>query len=348
MKPENGRVLHIIPVLLLSALIFPACDRKTTRPQATPLPVAKVRVLPAQRQQRVATEEVVGTVQARLRTVLEAKVSGRIEKMLVAPGETVQAGALLVQIDAREIQARLDQAMAVRDQANLDLDRLRKLIEQRAVSRQEFDNAQARQRVAVANVLEAETMLGYMRVTAPFAGTVTRKHADVGDLAAPGKALLEMEDSRALRLEADVPEALIGNVQLGETYGARVSSVTHELPAVASEIAPAADPGSRTFLVKFDLPATPGVRAGQFGRVAVPIGQRTALSAPASAVIQRGQMEIVFVVADGRAHLRLVKSGKRLGDQVELVSGLEPGENVVTEGAKTLRDGQPVEVVDAK
>jgi RND family efflux transporter MFP subunit len=333
--------------LALSFLLFAGCGRKTPTESAA-LPVANVRVHSAERRQRLATEDVMGTVQARLRAVIEAKVSGRVEKMLVAPGQTVDQGALLVQIDAREIQARLDQATAVRDQTNLELDRLQKLVEQRAVSRQEFDNAQARQRVAVANVLEAETMLGYMRVTAPFAGTITRKHADVGDLATPGKALLEMEDSRALRLEADVPEALISNVRLGETYPVRVSSAADEPRAIASEIAPAADPGSRTFLVKFDQPVTPAVRAGQFGRVAVPIGERVALAVPASAVIQRGQVEMVFIVADGRAHLRLVKSGKRLGDQVELVSGLEPGEHVVIEGADALRDGQPVEVRNAR
>jgi RND family efflux transporter MFP subunit len=109
------------------------------------------------------------------------------------------------------------------------------------------------------------------------------------------------------------------------------------------EIAPAADPGSRTFLVKLDLPSQPGLRAGQFGRVAMPVGETSALRVPASAVVQRGQMELIFVVNDNQARLRLVKTGKRLGDEVELVSGVEAGEKIVAEGAVGLMDGQPVE-----
>jgi RND family efflux transporter MFP subunit len=166
----------------------------------------------------------------------------------------------------------------------------------------------------------------------------------VGDLAAPGKALLEMEDARDLRLEADVPEAVIGRIALGDKLSVRVSGVTNELEGVVSEIAPSADPNSRTFLVKVDLPPTPGLRAGQFGRVAVPVGETSALRVPATAVLQRGEMEIVFVVVNGHAQLRLVKTGKRVGDEVELVSGVDVGDPVVVDGAGNLADGQPVEV----
>jgi RND family efflux transporter MFP subunit len=115
------------------------------------------------------------------------------------------------------------------------------------------------------------------------------------------------------------------------------------LEGTVSEIAPTADPGSRTFLVKLDLPARGGLRAGQFGRVAMPVGQATALRVPASAVVVRGQMEIVFVVADGRAQLRLVKTGKPIGAEVEIISGLSAGEKIVADGVAGLVDGQPVE-----
>jgi hypothetical protein len=96
--------------------------------------------------------------------------------------------------------------------------------------------------------------------------------------------------------------------------------------------------------VKLDLPGASGLRSGQFGRVSVPVGVASAIRVPASAVIQRGQMELVFVVTNGRAQLRLVKTGSRVGDEMELVSGLDSGEQVVTEGAAALTDGQPVTV----
>ncbi len=270
--------------LVATALLLAGCGHKRESVAAASLPAASVQVATVEKKARTATEEVMGTVRAKLRATLEAKVSGRIERMLAIPGQTVAAGELLVQLDAREIQAKLDQALAVRQQAESDLKRFTALFEARSLTQAEFDNARARANVARAAVSEAETMLGYTKVTAPFAGVVTRKHADVGDLATPGRPLLEMEDSTVLRLEADVPEAVVGKLKLGDKLPVRISTLETELDGIVSEIAPAADPNSRTFLVKLDLPGTPSLRAGQFGRVAMPVGETSALRVPASAV----------------------------------------------------------------
>ena len=326
------------------SLALAGCGPKPGRTEAPTLPTATVRALTIESKTRVATEEVVGTVRAKLRSVIEAKVSGKIEQLLVVPGQQVRAGEQLAVIDAREVRARYDQALALRQQAEADLKRFTSLFEQKILSQAEFDNAQAKARVAVAAVTEAETMLSYTRVTAPFAGVITRKHTDVGDLATPGKPLLDMEDSTALRLEADVPEAVVGKLTLGDKLPVRISALEKELEGVISEIAPAADPNSRTFLVKLDLPGTSGLRAGQFGRVAMPVGETSALRFPAAAIVKRGQMELVFIVADGRAQLRIVKTGKRIGDEVELVSGVSAGEKIVIENAASLMDGQPLTV----
>lgn len=320
------------------------CGPKSERVAMETLPTVTVHAQTVESKSRPATEDVVGTVRAKLHSVIEAKVTGKIETLLVVPGQTVKAGQALATIDAREIQAQLDQAQAVRQQAEADLKRYATLLEQKILAQSEYDNAQANFRVADARVREGETLLGYAKVVAPFDGIITRKYADVGDLAAPGKPLLEMEDPHALRLEADVPEAAIGRLSLGDKLPVRISSLTNNLEGVVSEISPAADPNSRTFLVKCDLPSVADLRTGQFGRVAIPIGETTALRVPASAVVQRGQMELVFVVTNGHAQLRIVKTGKRVGDEVEVVSGLSAGEQVVIDGASNLIDGQPVEI----
>ena len=95
-------------------------------------------------------------------------------------------------------------------------------------------------------------------------------------------------------------------------------------------------------LLSLDLPGATGLRSGQFGRVAVPVAEVSAMRVPASAVAVRGQMEIAFVVVNGKAQMRLVKTGKHLGGEVEIVSGLAVGEQLVVEGASQLLDGQPV------
>jgi RND family efflux transporter MFP subunit len=337
--PIPGRVGALVLLAFLAG-----CHPKREPGLAVPLAVAPVEVVLVSDKEYLATEEVIGTVRAKLRTTIEAKISSRIERMAVRVGQRVQPGQLLVVLDAREIQARLDQAKAVREQVQQDRKRFATLLQQNAVTQQEFEVVESRARVAEAAVIEGETLLGYAQITAPFAGVVTRKLADVGDLAIPGRALLEVEDPSALRLDADIPEALIDRVRLNEKRTVRVASLTNEIEGVVSEIAPAADPSSRTFSVKLDLPELPGLRIGQFGRVAVPVSAVTTVRVPGRAVLVRGQMEIVFVVANQRAQMRLVKTGKRWGDEVEIVSGLDAGESVVTVDPVRLRDGQPVEV----
>jgi RND family efflux transporter MFP subunit len=326
------------------SLLLGGCHKAAEPPPSVKLPAIPVAVQKVEAKKHVAVEEVVGTVRAKFRATISPKVSGRIEKLLVAPGEMVKSNQWLVQIDARDIQARLDQAVAIRKQADNDLQRVTELFRQGTVARAEFDRAEMQAHVAEASVKEMETMLGFAKVTAPFDGVITRKIEDVGDLAAPGQGLLEMEDPTALRLEADVPEALIGHIKLGAKMSVRVSTLSNAVEGIVSEMEPVADPNSRTFRVKLDLPIMAGLRSGLFGRVAVPVGETSTLRVPLKAVVVRGQMEMVFVVANNQAHLRLVKTGKQFGDEVELVSGVDAGEVVATDQLNQLVDGQAVSV----
>jgi len=282
-------------------------------------------------------------VQAKQQARIEAKVPGRILEMRAVPGQSVKAGELLARLDAEETRARLDQALATQQQTAGDLKRYTALVDLNAATRAEFDAVQARARIAEAAVKEAQTMLGYADVAAPFGGVVTRKFADVGDFATPGKPLIEMEDPAHLQFGSDIPEALIATITQGAIMPIRVSGITDEIQGKVSEIAPAADPNSRTFRVKLDLAPVSGLRAGQFGRVAVPVAETTSLRVPVSAVVQRGQLQIVFVVSGNHTIMRLVKSGKRIGEEVEIASGLSAGESVVIQNAASLVDGQPVD-----
>ncbi len=309
-----------------------------------PLATARVRTLMVDARGFDAYEQVVGTVRAKVRATLEAKVSGRILKMPVAVGDRVRKGQVVAQLDAQEIKANLTKARAVLRQAKADLDRYTRLLQQKSVTPAEFEAVQAKHAVAAATVNEAETLFSYARVTAPFDGVVTHKLADVGDLASPGRPLVEIDDPGTLRLEAAVPEALSGFVGLGTPISVRLSSLEKTVDGIVSEVAPTADPNSRTLLVKIDLETVKGLRAGQFGRALVPTGRTNIVRVPTDAVVRRGQLEILFIAVDSRAQLRLVKTGKVFGEQVEIVSGLEPGEAVIVTKPSSLRDGQPIEV----
>lgn len=337
---------HLSFSLVAAAFVlFAGCGKHhESHESALPnLPTARVRVQTAQMKKQTLTEEVVGTVRAKTRATLEAKLSGRIIAMPVELGQQVKNGTLVAHLDAAEVKARFEQAQASLDQTERDWKRAEELLKHQAMTRSEYDAADARKRVAKATLAEAQAMMSYVNVSAPFDGVVTKKWADVGDLAAPGKPLIEIEDPSALQLEADVPEAIASRIQSGARLAVRVDSLSESLSGTVAEIAPVTDPASRTFRVKLALAPTRGLMSGQFARLIVPVGESSSVRVPATALLQRGQMDIVFVIVNGRAQLRLVKTGKRFGDEIEIVSGLEGGESVANDGVAQLVDGQPVE-----
>lgn len=321
------------------------CDSRDERGAvAAELPAARVSVVPVDARPFASVEEVVGTIRARRRTLLEAKVSGRIVSLESRLGHAVKAGETLVQLDASELVARVEQARVLVEQATRERDRFQGLLAERTVSPQEFETVESRWKVAKAGLSEAETLLGYLKVVAPFDAVVSRKLAEVGDLATPGRALLELEVPGELRLEADVGEALIDRIQVGQVLTVRTGSESR-LQGTVAEMAPAADAGTRTFLVKVDLPPGTSVRSGAFGRLGVPLSETMVMRVPPSAVLRRGQLEYVMVESSGKAQLRLVRTGRVLGDGVELVSGVENGERVVVTGLRGIVEGQRLEVV---
>ena len=329
----------------LAALLLASCGQhgeEAAAPEPSG-PPASVQVAAVSVQPLWDEEEVVGSVEAAQRAVLSAKVTGVIDAIKVAPGARVTRGEVLAMIDAREIKARLDSAVAAQDQARKDYARIERLLKSGSSTRQEFDAATTRLRTSDAALVEARTMLQYTEISAPFDGVVTRKLVEVGDLATPGKPLLEMENSSLLRFECEIPEALIDRVAMGAELPVTIDAAGETLTGKVSEIAPSASAGSRTFLVKLDLPPAGKLRAGQFGRVRVPVRERPAVLVAEGAVVRRGQIESVFVLDDGVARLRLVKTGRKMDGQVEVLSGLSGGESVVVEDAHLLTDGAAVE-----
>ena len=340
MKTVKFSWVGLVPLLLLAGCGKHGEEASAPGPSGPPMvvQVAAVAVQPLWDE-----EEVVGNVEAAQRAVLAAKVTGVIDAIKVAPGARVTRGQILASIDAREIKARLDSAEAARDQAQKDYARIEQLLKSGSSTRQEFDAATTRLRTADAVLVEARTMLQYTEISAPFDGVVTRKLVEVGDLATPGKPLLEMENSSLLRFECEIPEALVDRISMGAGLPVTIDAAGATLTGKVSEIAPSASAGSRTFLVKLDLPPAEKLRAGQFGRVRVPVRERPAVLVAEGAVVRRGQIESVFVVEEGVARLRLVKTGRQMNGQVEVLSGLSGGEAVVVHDAHLLKDDAAVE-----
>ncbi len=332
---------------LFAALLATGChrDSETSAPMPPVLPAVAVSLVEAKVEESAGVERVVGEVRARTVAQISAKVPGRIASLNARIGQRVKQGELLAKLDAAEIDARLEQAEAALAQADKELKRYEGLLSQSAVTQAEFDAVQSAQRIAAAAVKEAQAMREYTKVVAPFDGAVARKLAEVGDIATPGRPLLELEGEDGLQFVADIPEALASRLTLGGQLSVLPENADHALAAGISEIAPSANPLSRTLQVKLDLPDSPLLRSGQFGRVSIPVKGAANIRVPAGAVVQRGQLELVFVGEGGKARMRLVRVGKTLGDQVEILSGVEVGEQVaVNNSATALRDGQPINI----
>jgi len=335
-------------LLLPAALLTLAgCHRQETSTHAAPvLPTARVHVTTVHVTSAPAYTQVTGTVRAVQRAMLAAKVMGTISELPVSLGQSVQAGDLLVRISANEINAKVAQAKAQLNQVERDLKRERDLLTRNASTPDMVKSLEDRYAMTQAMVHEAETMLGYTTIRAPFAGTVSRKLVDAGDLAGPGQPLIEIQGTDAFEVAAGIPDSLAGHLSTGSTVQVDVPVAGVSFAGKVVELSTAADANAHTVPARIAIPAGTAVRGGQFARVQVPGPEATALYAPATAVSQFGQMERVFVVNDAKkAELRLVKTGATTGDRVEVLSGLNDGDQIITSVPTGLREGQPLEIL---
>ncbi len=200
-------------------------------------------------------------------------------------------------------------------------------------SREGIRAAQTGIRQAREVVREAKIGLDYAGIRSPAAGVVVERLIDPGDIAVPGKPLLTIQTSGALRLEARVREGLIRKVIQGKSYKVEIQNLGHVVDAAIEEIVPYADPATRTFLVKAALPDTPGIFPGMFGRLLIPVTREETLLIPEAALVRVGQLEMVNVMTDansqdGGFHSVYVKTGKHFNGKIEVLSGLNGSETI--------------------
>jgi len=357
---------------LLLTLLLAGCGEKRETVAAAPLIVRDVALVQAQRTTVPDYVEAMGTVHAAQTSQLSSQIVATITAIRVHEGQRVRKGDVLIVLDDAQQQAGLERATAGVNAsrqdiaaseadynlANSTLTRYQTLFERKSVSPHEFDQVEARAKAAAAHrdqaqaglkqataaEAQARSALGYTRIRAPFDGVISDKRVDPGALAAPGVPLLTVEDTRHFRMEATVDEHDIGVIRLGENANVVVDALG-EFPGKIVQIVPAADPASRSFLVKVELPAEARLRSGLSGHARFNRGERQAITIPREAVLERGQLQAVYVVGqDKLASLRYVTLGKPAGpQQVEVLAGLQPGEWVVAQPGDRELEGRKIE-----
>ena len=308
-----------------------------------------------------------GVVEAVRQTTIAAQVPGAVLELAVNVGDRVQAGQLLLRIDARSADqgaaasdAQVQAARAALDVATRAYSRQQKLRDQQYISQAALDQAEAqfkatRAQVAaqVAQAGAARTQTGLHTVRAPYAGVVSELPVQLGDMAMPGRALVTLYDTGTLRVTAAVPQSLLGAVQDAASGALRVElpglNAAQQWPVAARvQVLPTVDAATHTVQVRAELaPGLEGVAPGMFARLWLPVagqgrsgaqGQGPRVSVPLSAIVRRAEMTGVYVQGEGGTPLlRQVRLGRVDGDRVEVLTGVAPGEPVVVDPQTAVR-----------
>jgi RND family efflux transporter MFP subunit len=353
----------VVLMLALMRTFSPKVSQASAGPQAPPLP-AGMAVHTVAVEMVPAYETAVGTLRPVYEAAVASKIFERVADVDVRAGQAVKKGQVLVRLDDSLSRARLQQsqaaeaaAAAARDQAKTRFDAIDAAFKRQAATKMEYDTAANELRSAEANVLRAQQAVveskisfEFTVVASPMDGVVIDKKVNPGDTVAPGQVLVTLYDPTRMQLVASVRESLAQRLTAGQGIDVRIESLGIDCHGQVSEIVPEAQAATRTFSVKVTGPCHPGVYAGVWGRMYIPLGSEAVLAAPRQAVRRYGQIDMVEVVRDGRLYRRAVQLGEPLGasstgpasasapapasGRVRVLAGLRAGEQVAVPEAQ--------------
>jgi len=364
---RSARILAIVVLVLLAVgagrtILARLANARVLQAGATERTVAYVKVATPQ---TASGQDVVlpGTLQGWVQAPIAARSSGYVKRWTHDIGSKVQKGELLAEIESPEVDQQLTQAIAARQQAAASLDlakstvaRWEGLRQRDVVSQQELEERRSGLAQGIANLAQADANVqrlrqleGFKRVVAPFAGVITKRNVDVGDLidAGSNRVLFQLAQTDPLRVYVNVPQAYAQLVKPGQKV--QVTQAELRGRAFAGEVARTSasiDAATRTMQVEVALPNRDGVLLpGAYVQVSLPLPSSSTLSVPTNALLFRPEGTRVAVVdAQSRVHLRSVNLGRNLGDSVEVLDGVAPADRLVLNPADSLADGDAVAV----
>lgn len=322
--------------LLLAGL---ACGREKTPPQPTTVP-RTVHLAPMG--EGVSEGWVAATLSGTQRATLATRLAASVKKVHVHEGQRVGAGALLISLSDEDLQGGLRAAELGVGTASAHLGRMENLSRQQAAIPAELEQAQVQLAQAKAGLAAVQANIAYTRIRAPFAGVIQARRVNEGDLVGPGMPLVELEGQGGLEFLGSVSGEEARGLKLGQRLPFEVEGKrgTAEINGLSVGADPVSHRGTLRARV---VQGGEGLRSGGFGRLRLPgpALPNAGVLVPRSALVQRGELNGVFVLKGGRAELRWLSLGDPQGDRVPVRAGLLKGEPVIDHPGE-LRDGQPV------
>ena len=350
-------MLAVVAALLtgLGFLKFKQVQSAMAAGAYTPPPEAVTSVV-AKREQWPSTTSVIGTMEAVHGVVVSADLPGTVAKINFDSGKAVHEGDILVELDTRQERAQLAALEAQRDLAKINYGRNEQLVKEGVISKSEYDTTSAQQKQTEANVGEIRATIERKIIRAPFTGVLGIRKINLGQYLSAGSAIVQLQSLNPIYVDFGLPQQSLTQVHVGRSL--RVTS--EDLPGKAftgrvTALDSVVDQTTRNVQVQATLPNPEGkLHPGMFVQVAVVQGEdRSVISLPASAISYAPYGDSVFIITDlqdkqGKTYRgvkqQFVKLEGSRGDQVAVISGLNPGDEVVTSGVFKLRNGAAVQV----
>ncbi|TAN54500.1 MAG: efflux RND transporter periplasmic adaptor subunit [Betaproteobacteria bacterium] len=336
-----ARMKRLLAAVALAALA--ACGAETPQPKAPQAP--QLAAAPVERREVDLTFSAEAVLEAVRQSTVSAQIAGRIVEIRFDVGDRVRKGDVIVRIDERAAsqavaasEAQVREAQAALGNARAQYERNRQLLAQRFISQSALDQSEASYKAAQARVTAllagagaAATERSFATIVAPYSGVVSARHAELGEMASPGKPLMTGFDPSTLRAVANVPQVQVAAIQASGRVRIELPALGQWIDAKSFTIVPAADPRTHTTRVRIELPEdVQGIYPGVFARAHFVTARAARLLVARSAVIRRSEVTAVYVLdAAGWPHLRQIRLGTA-GDEraLEVLAGLKPGERV--------------------
>ncbi len=287
-----------------------------------------------------------GTLEAENEVDLVARVSGPVTQLKTEEGQRVKKGQLLATIDDREIVAQLEVSRVRLDEAGQSFERIKQLFEKELIARDAYDQAFASFESAKGDLERLEVQLAYTRITAPFSGLVVQRYVKFAEFLQNGARLFRLSDFDPLLCPIQVPERELSKLKIGQRAELAVESFDTRFEARVLRVSPVVDSASGTVKVTLEVDGQGKLRPGMFANVFLEMANRPdALVVPKVALALDSLGNTIYVVANGLAERRDLELGFRNDELLEVLSGVEQGEQIVIVGQDGLTDGTPIEIL---
>jgi len=303
-----------------------------------------------------STMSVIGTMEAVQGVMVSADLPGTVAKINFDSGKAVREGDVLVELDTKQERAQLASLEAQRDLAKVNYARMQQLVNEGVISRAEYDQATAQQRATEANVAEIRATIARKTIRAPFSGVLGIRKVNLGQYLAGGNPIVQLQKLNPIYVNVGIPQQAVGQVRVGRTLKITTEDLAGKVfTGRVSAIDSVVDEATRNIQVQATLANPDGkLHPGMFVQVELGLGESASvIPVPASAINYAPYGNSVFVITDlkdpkGQTYRgvrqQFVKVEGSRGDQVAVVEGLKPGEEIVTSGVFKLRNGAAVQV----